>query len=102
MLVLIIKSIFIITMKKFLSPILFSFLLIGCSTVIPVKQVSVAQDAITKQEKKMWLPCIPTPHHKTWKNKGNDHVAVYIHALEQFASIEIHKDDIEYIREKWS
>ena len=54
MLVLIIKSIFIITMKKFLSPILFSFLLIGCSTaVIPGKQVSVAQDAIAKQEKKI-------------------------------------------------
>ena len=41
-------------MKKFLSPILFSFLLIGCSTaVIPGKQVSVAQDAIAKQEKKI-------------------------------------------------
>ena len=41
-------------MKKFLSPILFSLLLIGCSTaVIPGKQVSVAQDAITKQEKKI-------------------------------------------------
>ncbi len=54
MLVLIIKSIFIITMKKFLSSILFSFLLIGCSTaVIPGKQVSVAQDAIAKQEKKI-------------------------------------------------
>jgi len=34
------------------------------------------------------------------KHKGNDHVAVYIHALEQFASIEIHEDDIEYIKEK--
>ena len=41
-------------MKKFLSPILFSLLLIGCSTaVIPGKQVSVAQDAIAKQEKKI-------------------------------------------------
>ena len=41
-------------MKKFLYPILFSFLLIGCSTaVIPGKQVSVAQDAIAKQEKKI-------------------------------------------------
>lgn len=41
-------------MKKFLSPILFSFLLIGCSTaVIPGKQVTVAQDAIAKQEKKI-------------------------------------------------
>jgi len=40
-------------MKKFLSPILFSFLLIGCSTVIPGKQVSTAQDAIAKQEKKI-------------------------------------------------
>jgi len=40
-------------MKKFLSPILFSFLLIGCSTVIPCKQVSTAQDAIAKQEKKI-------------------------------------------------
>jgi len=40
-------------MKKFLSPILFSFLLIGCSTVIPGKQVSVAQDAVAKQEKKI-------------------------------------------------
>jgi hypothetical protein len=41
-------------MKKFLSPILFSFLLIGCSTaVIPGKQVSIAQDAIAKQEKKI-------------------------------------------------
>ncbi len=34
------------------------------------------------------------------RHKGNDQVAVYIHALEQFASIEIHQDDIEYIREK--
>ncbi|MEY3811639.1 MAG: hypothetical protein RIT11_728 [Pseudomonadota bacterium] len=40
-------------MKKFLSPILFSFLLIGCSTVIPGKQVSTAQDAVAKQEKKI-------------------------------------------------
>lgn len=41
-------------MKKFLYPILFSFLLIGCSTaVIPGKQVTVAQDAIAKQEKKI-------------------------------------------------
>ena len=41
-------------MKKFLYPILFSLLLIGCSTaVIPGKQVSVAQDAIAKQEKKI-------------------------------------------------
>jgi hypothetical protein len=41
-------------MKKFIFPILFSFLLIGCSTaVIPGKQVSVAQDAIAKQEKKI-------------------------------------------------
>ena len=41
-------------MKKFLSPILFSLLLIGCSTaVIPGKQVTVAQDAIAKQEKKI-------------------------------------------------
>ena len=41
-------------MKKFLSLILFALLLIGCSTaVIPGKQVSVAQDAIAKQEKKI-------------------------------------------------
>ena len=41
-------------MKKFLYPILFSFLLIGCSTaVIPGKQVSTAQDAVAKQEKKI-------------------------------------------------
>ena len=41
-------------MKKFLSPILFSLLLIGCSTAgIPGKQVTVAQDAIAKQEKKI-------------------------------------------------
>ena len=41
-------------MKKFLYPILFSFLLIGCSTaVIPGKQVTIAQDAIAKQEKKI-------------------------------------------------
>ena len=41
-------------MKKFLYPILFSLLLRGCSTaVIPGKQVTVAQDAIAKQEKKI-------------------------------------------------
>ena len=41
-------------MKKFLYPILFSLLLIGCSTaVIPGKQVTIAQDAIAKQEKKI-------------------------------------------------
>ena len=41
-------------MKKFLYPILFSLLLIGCSTaIVPGKQVSVAQDAIAKQEKKI-------------------------------------------------
>ena len=41
-------------MKKFLYPILFSLLLIGCSTaVIPGKQVTVAQDAVAKQEKKI-------------------------------------------------
>ena len=54
MLVLIIKSIFIITMSKFLSLIVFSLFLIGCTTTIkPGQQVSTAQDAVAKQEKKI-------------------------------------------------
>ncbi len=54
MLVLIIKSIFIITMRKFLSLIVFSLFLIGCTTTIkPGQQVSTAQDAVAKQEKKI-------------------------------------------------
>ncbi len=41
-------------MKKFLTLTVFILFLTGCSTaVIPGKQVSVAQDAITKQEKKI-------------------------------------------------
>jgi len=53
-LVLIIKSIFIITMSKFLSLIVFSLFLIGCTTTIkPGQQVSTAQDAVAKQEKKI-------------------------------------------------
>ena len=41
-------------MKKFLTLTLFILFLTGCSTaVIPGKQVSVAQDAIAKQEKKI-------------------------------------------------
>ena len=54
MLVLIIKSIFIITMSKFLSLIVFSLFLIGCTTTIkPGQQVTTAQDAVAKQEKKI-------------------------------------------------
>ena len=54
MLVLIIKSIFIITMRKFLSLIVFSLFLIGCTTTIkPGQQVTTAQDAVAKQEKKI-------------------------------------------------
>ena len=54
MLVLIIKSIFIITMSKFLSLIVFSLFLIGCTTTIkPGQQVSTAQDAVATQEKKI-------------------------------------------------
>lgn len=41
-------------MKKFLTLTVFILFLAGCSTaVIPGKQVSVAQDAIAKQEKKI-------------------------------------------------
>ena len=54
MFVLIIKSIFIITMSKFLSLIVFSLFLIGCTTTIkPGQQVTTAQDAVAKQEKKI-------------------------------------------------
>ena len=54
MIVLIIKSIFIITMSKFLSLIVFSLFLIGCTTTIkPGQQVTTAQDAVAKQEKKI-------------------------------------------------
>jgi len=40
-------------MKKFLTLTVFILFLTGCSTVIPGKQVSIAQDAIAKQEKKI-------------------------------------------------
>lgn len=40
-------------MKKFFSPIVFVLFLSGCSTIVPGKQVSVAQDVIAKQEKKI-------------------------------------------------
>ena len=41
-------------MKKFLSLIVFSLFLIGCTTTIkPGQQVSTAQDAVAKQEKKI-------------------------------------------------
>lgn len=54
MLVLIIKSIFIITMSKFLSLIVFSLFLAGCTTkIVPGQQVTTAQDAVAKQEKKI-------------------------------------------------
>jgi hypothetical protein len=41
-------------MKKFLSLIVFTLFLSGCSTtIVPGKQVSTAQDAVAKQEKKI-------------------------------------------------
>ena len=41
-------------MNKFLSLIIFALLLSGCSsTIVPGKQVSTAQDAVAKQEKKI-------------------------------------------------
>jgi uncharacterized coiled-coil DUF342 family protein len=41
-------------MKKFLSLILFTLFISGCSTaIVPGKQVSTAQDAVAKQEKKI-------------------------------------------------
>jgi hypothetical protein len=53
-LVLIIKSIFIVNMNKFFSLIVFSLLLTGCTTkIVPGQQVSTAQDAVVKQEKKI-------------------------------------------------